>query len=134
MSFATAFLKQSASATVEQRIAMQIEMLLQSISPERLAGSALSHVKASNLCFGLPMNWAVAGGARDTMIRQELQQRLKRFEPRINLLREIEIQSDEQNNSISFYIVATVATENGSKKIAFEKTISRMDHNVRQGS
>ena len=134
MSFATAFLKQSASATVEQRIAMQIEMLLQSISPERLAGSALSHVKASNLCFGLPMNWAVAGGARDTMIRQELQQRLERFEPRINLLSEIEIQSDEQNNSISFYIVATVATENGSKKIAFEKTISRMDHNVRQGS
>ncbi|MDC1480750.1 GPW/gp25 family protein [Ascidiaceihabitans sp.] len=134
MSFATAFLKQSASATVEQRIAMQIEMLLQSISPERLAGSALSHVKASNLCFGLPMNWAVAGGARDTMIRQELQQRLKRFEPRINLLSEIEIQSDEQNNSISFYIVATVATESGSKKIAFEKTISRMDHNVRQGS
>ncbi len=113
---------------------MQIEMLLQSISPERLAGSALSHVKASNLCFGLPMNWAVAGGARDTMIRQELQQRLKRFEPRINLLSEIEIQSDEQNNSISFYIVATVATESGSKKIAFEKTISRMDHNVRQGS
>lgn len=134
MSFATAFLRQSASATVEQRIAMQIEMLLQSISPERLAGSALSHVKASNLCFGLPMNWAVAGRGRDTMIRQELQQRLKRFEPRINLLSEIEIQSDEQNNSISFYIVATVATENGSKKIAFEKTISRMDHNVRQGS
>ena len=132
MSFATAFLKQSASATVEQRIAMQIEMLLQSISPERLAGSALSHVKASNLCFGLPMNWAVAGGARDTMIRQELQQRLKRFEPRINLLSEIEIQSNEQNNSVSFYIGATVATENGSKKIAFEKTISRMDHNVRQ--
>ena len=113
---------------------MQIEMLLQSISPERLAGSVLPHVQASNLCFGLPMNWAVAGGARDTMIRQELQQRLKRFEPRINLLSEIEIQSDEQNNSISFYIVATVATENGSKKIAFEKTISRMDHNVRQGS
>ena len=134
MSFATAFLRQSASATVEQRIAMQIEMLLQSISPERLAGSALSHVKASNLCFGLPMTWAVAGRGRDTMIRQELQQRLKRFEPRINLLSEIEIQSDEQNNSISFYIVATVATENGSKKIAFEKTISRMDHNVRQGS
>jgi predicted component of type VI protein secretion system len=134
MSFATAFLKQSASATVEQRIAMQIEMLLQSISPERLAGSALSHVKASNLCFGLPMNWAVAGGARETMIRQELQQRHKRFDPRINLLSEIEIQSDEQNNSISFYFVATVATESGSKKIAFEKTISRMDHNVRQGS
>ncbi len=80
------------------------------------------------------MNWAVTGGARDTMIRQALQQRLTRFEPRINLLSEIEIQSDEHDNSVSFYIGATVATENGSKKIAFEKTISRMDHNVRQGA
>tara|TARA_B100000768_G_C11080350_1_gene290531 strand:+ start:159 stop:563 length:405 start_codon:yes stop_codon:yes gene_type:complete len=134
MSFAAAFLEQSASATVEQRIAMHLEVLLQSISPERLAGSVLPHVQASNLCFGLPMNWAVAGGARDTMIRQALQQRLTRFEPRINFLSEIEIQSDEQNNSVSFYIGGTVATENGSKKIAFEKTISRMDHNVQQGA
>ena len=134
MSFAAAFLGQNASATVEHRIAMHLEVLLQSISPERSAGSVLPHVQASNLCFGLPMNWAVTGGGRDTMIRQALQQRLMRFEPRINLLSEIEIQSDEQNNSISFYIGATVTTENGSKTIAFKKTISRMDHNVRHGA
>ena len=132
MSFATAFLGQSGSATIEQRIAKHLEVLLQSISPERFVGRDLPYVQASNLCFGLPMNWAVNGGERDTMIRQALQQRLTRFEPRINLLSEIEIQSNEQNNSVSFYIGATVATENGSKKIAFEKAISRMDHNVRQ--
>ena len=134
MSFATAFLGQSESATIEQRVAKHLEVLLQSISPERSVGRDLPHVQASNLCFGLPMNWAVNGGARDTMIRQALQQRLTRFEPRINFLSEIEIQSDEQNNSVSFYIGGTVATENGSKKIAFEKTISRMDHNVQQGA
>jgi predicted component of type VI protein secretion system len=134
MSFAAAFLGQSASATVEQRIAMHLELLLQSISPERSAGSALPHVQASNLCFGLPMNWAVAGGARNALIQQGLQQRLARFEPRINLLNEIEIQSDEQDNSVSFFIGATVATKNGSETIAIEKTISRMDQNVRQGA
>lgn len=133
MSFAAAFLGQSATATVEQKIAMHLEVLLQSISPERLAGPELPHVQASSLCFGLPMNWAVAGGARNAMIRQGLQQRLARFEPRINLLSEIEIQSDEQDNSVSFYIGATVATENGSETIGIEKTISRMDQNVRQG-
>jgi len=76
----------------------------------------------------------VNGGARDTMIRQALQQRLARFEPRIKLLSEIEIQSNEQNNSVSFYIGAIVITEKGSKTISFEKTISRMDHNVQQGA
>ena len=108
MSFATAFLGQSGSATIEQRIAKHLEVLLQSISPERFVGRDLPYVQASNLCFGLPMNWAVNGGARDTMIRQALQQRLARFEPRIKLLSEIEIQSDEQNNSVSFYIGAIV--------------------------
>ncbi len=131
MSFATAFLGQSGSATVEQRIATHLEVLLQSISPERSVGPKLPHAQASNLCFGLPMNWAVNGGARDTMIRQALQQRLTRFEPRIKLLSEIEIQSDEHNNSVSFYIGATVMTENGIKTMSFEKAISRMDHNVR---
>jgi predicted component of type VI protein secretion system len=134
MSFATAFLGQSGSATIEQRIAKHLEVLLQSISPERSVGRDLQHVQASNLCFGLPMNWAVNGGARDTMIRQALQQRLARFEPRIKLLSEIEIQPNEQNNSVSFYIGAIVITEKGSKTISFEKTISRMDHNVQQGA
>lgn len=134
MSFATAFLGQSGSATIEQRIAKHLEVLLQSISPERFVGRDLPHVQASNLCFGLPMNWAVNGGERDRMIRQALQQRLARFEPRIKLLNEIEIESDEQNNSVSFYIGAIVVTENGSKTMSFEKTISRMDHNVQQGA
>ena len=134
MSFATAFLGQSESATIEQRVANHLEVLLQSISPERSVGRDLPHVQASNLCFGLPMNWAVNGGARDTMIRQALQQRLARFEPRIKLLSEIEIKSDEQNNSVSFYIGAIDVTENGSKTMSFEKTISRMDHNVQQGA
>ena len=134
MSFATAFLGQSGSATIEQRIAKHLEVLLQSISPERFVGRDLPHVQASNLCFGLPMNWAVNGGERDTMIRQALQQRLARFEPRIKLLSEIEIESDELNNSVSFYIEAIVVTENGSKTMSFEKTISRMDHNVQQGA
>ena len=134
MSFATAFLGQSGSATIEQRIAKHLEVLLQSISPERFVGRDLPYVQASNLCFGLPMNWAVNGGVRDTMIRQALQQRLARFEPRIKLLSEIEIESDEQNNSVSFYIGAIVVTENGSKTMSFEKTISRMNHNVQQGA
>ncbi|MDB4841594.1 GPW/gp25 family protein [Planktomarina sp.] len=134
MSFATAFLGQSGSATIEQRIAKHLEVLLQSISPERFVGRDLPYVQASNLCFGLPMNWAVNGGERDTMIRQALQQRLARFEPRIKLLSEIEIESDEQNNSVSFYIGAIVVTENGSKTMSFEKTISRMNHNVQQGA
>ena len=116
MSFATAFLGQSGSATIEQRIAKHLEVLLQSISPERSVGRDLQHVQASNLCFGLPMNWAVNGGARDTMIRQALQQRLARFEPRIKLLSEIEITVDKTIGRLKAYQTRDFALFDDAKK------------------
>ena len=54
MSFATAFLGQSGSATVEQRIATHLEVLLQSISPERSVGPKLPHastIKDQEHCY-----------------------------------------------------------------------------------
>ena len=132
MSFASAFLGQPPAPTIEQKIAHQLEVLLQSVSPEQQVGPELPNVQASNLCYGMPMNWAVGDGARNTMIRVALQQRLARFEPRITLLSDIEIQSDDQENAVSFFISATVATEGGSQTIGIEKTISRMDQHVQQ--
>ncbi|TQF00102.1 MAG: hypothetical protein FKY71_05180 [Spiribacter salinus] len=127
MSFASAFLNMPDDQSIEVRVGRHVETLLQSVAPEQVVGPELPHVRVSNLCFGVPMDWALGEGQRNTQVRSMLRDRLEKFEPRLALMSEISLQEDTAENSVTFYIAGAVRTQGGTDKVEIVKTLSRMD-------
>ena len=127
MSFASAFLDLPDDLSVEDRVGFHVETLLQSIAPEQVVGPELSHVRLSNLCFGVPMDWALGEWQRNTQVRSMLRDRLEKFEPRLALMSEISLQEDTTENSVTFYIAGAVRSQSGTDRVEIIKTLSRMD-------
>ncbi|WP_310620649.1 hypothetical protein [Flexibacterium corallicola] len=127
MKFAAAFLGRKIEEGVESHVAANIDMFLQSISPEVSAPSSLKNVAASNLCFGLPMKWALHEVGGNKQINAEIRERLSRFEQRLSGFAEIALSEDEQNNLVNFYISGLTLNNNRKELIEIETRISRLD-------
>ena len=127
MSFASAFLNRPDDQSIEDRVGFHIETLLQSSAPEQVVGPELPHVRLSNLCFGVPMDWALGEGQRNTQVRSMLRDRLEKFEPRLALMSEISLQEDTTENAVTFYSSGAVRSQGGTDKVEIVKTLSRMD-------
>lgn len=127
MSFASAFLGISEDCSVEELVAIQVETLLQSVAPEHLVGPQLPNVQSSNLCFGVPMNWAMGDGQRNVQVRGTLRDRMEKFEPRLALMSEISLQENETENAVTFLIVGAVRDHGRTEKVEIYTKLSRMD-------
>lgn len=127
MSFASAFLGTPADQGVEERVAAHVDVLLQSVAPEHVVGPQLPNVRASNLCFGVPMNWALGDGQRNLQVRGTLRDRMEKFEPRLALLSDISLQEDDAENAVTFYIAGAVRDGARTDKVEIVTRLSRMD-------
>ncbi|MDX8349809.1 hypothetical protein SLH49_17625 [Cognatiyoonia sp. IB215446] len=133
MSFASAFLGLRENDTTEKRIAATVESVLQSISPECDVPDGLQNVRSSNLCYGVPMQWALGDGAQSKRTRGVLRERLTTFEPRLNTLSEIDVVENDQENSVTFVVVGTSQVGSDTEAVDIEKRLSRMDQHVDNG-
>ncbi|MGJ8603703.1 MAG: hypothetical protein ACSHXH_06205 [Marivita sp.] len=127
MSFASAFLNMPEDQTIEEQVGLHVETLLQSVAPEQVVGPELRHVRLSNLCFGVPMDWALGEGQRNMQVRSMLRDRLEKFEPRLALMSEISLQEDPTENAVTFYIAGAVRVAGKTDKVEIVKKLSRMD-------
>lgn len=134
MSFASAFLGASEDGSNETRIASNVQTLLQAIAPECNVGRSLENVLSSNLCFGVPMNWALGDGQNSVQMRGMLRERLNRFEPRLSVLSEIDVHEDTDQNTVTFYIAGGVQSTAGTEAVEIETTLSRMDQYTEEES
>lgn len=133
MSFATAFLKQPLDQSIEDQIGQNVETLLQSVAPEFVVGPQFPNVQLSNLCFGVPMDWALGHGQRNSQVRSTLRERLEKFEPRLALMSEISLQDNTQENAVTFVIQGAVRKQTGLEQVEVVKTLSRMDQSLEEG-
>ena len=134
MSFATAFLNQRDTDYSDNQIAETVASILESISPEYDVPIALPNVRASNLCYGAPMQWAIGDGVNSNRTRSLLRERLTTFEPRLKTLSEIDIVEDEDQNAVIFLIVGTTQLGSQTEIVEIEKRLSRIDqHTDREG-
>jgi predicted component of type VI protein secretion system len=134
MSFATAFLAARADEHTEAKIATNVQTLLQSISPEFEVDRALQNVHASNLCYGVPMTWALGDGENSAQMRGMLRERLNRFEPRLSVLSEIELREDTDLNTVTFFIAGGMKNKAVTEAVEIETTLSRMDQYAQEAS
>lgn len=132
MSFATAFLGAGESESYEDRISANVQTLLQAISPEWVVGPELVNVQSSNLCCGVPMNWALNDPQNSKQMRAMLRERLNRFEPRFTVLTEIDVQEDVQKNVVTFSIVGAVLENGQNQLIEILTKMSRMDQYAKE--
>ncbi|MEM1074119.1 MAG: hypothetical protein AAF665_06720 [Pseudomonadota bacterium] len=130
MSFAKAFLGQRDGDSSGRLISATVESMLQSISPECSVPEALRHVRSSNLCYGVPMQWALGDGAKSKRTRSVLRERLTIFEPRLKTLSEIDVVEHEDDNTVTFVVVGTSQVGSSTEAVEIEKRLSRMDQHV----
>lgn len=104
MSFASAFLGKKERQTIETEIAEHVDVMMQSVAPEPKIDEALENVRSSSLCFGIPMNWALNDADRQAQVSREMRDRLRRFEPRLEIVREVEMSEDDTDNSVNFVV------------------------------
>lgn len=130
MSFASAFLGLRENDQGYSAISATVGNMLQSISPECKVPEGLYNVRSSNLCYGVPMQWALGDGAKSKRTRGLLRERLTRFEPRLSSLSEIDVAENDDENAVTFIVVGT--TRNGPKieTVEIEKRLSRMDQHM----
>ncbi|GHB50181.1 hypothetical protein GCM10007094_44320 [Pseudovibrio japonicus] len=134
MRFRKAFLQPDTDETIESHVAFHVEHLLQSVSPEVSPSPLLENVASSNLCFGVPMNWALQDAVRDKRIRIELRERLSRFETRLSGISEINLAEDRNNNQVKFVISASCLTNDVWQAVELQTTLSRMDQFSEEGA
>lgn len=127
MSFASAFLGINEDCSLDELVAIQVENLLQSVAPEHAVGPQLPNVQSSNLCFGVPMNWALGDGQRNVQVRGTLRDRMEKFEPRLALMSEISLQENEAENAVTFFIAGAIRDHGRTEKVEIFTTLSRMD-------
>ena len=134
MSFASAFLGGRTGEGSHAQIASNVQALLQSISPEPEVGLEMVNVLASNLCYGVPMDWALENGQGNVQMRGMLRARLNRFEMRLSILSAIELYEDTENNTVIFFISGGVQGNFGTESIEIETKLSRMDQYAEEPS
>jgi len=132
MSFASAFLDQG-DDDLEHDVQVNIATLLQAVSPECAAGVNLPNVQASILCYGIPMHWALAEGRNSRQMRSTLKERLMAFEPRLKTVSEIDLQEDDQKNTVKFFVSGTVKDGGTAQPIEVETRLSRLDQHIEEG-
>ena len=130
MRFAKAFLGAPARLDEDGAIARQVAHLLEAVVPGPGIPPACMQVAASNLGFGLPMNWALADADRREQIRAALRARLERFEPRLAAVSTIEIAEDDEGNIVEFYIRAR--RRSGTDPVEIGARLSLLDHEVEE--
>lgn len=104
MSFASAFLGKDEQQSIEAQIEAHVDVLMQSVAPEPKVDDGFENVLSSSLCFGIPMNWALNDADRQAQVSRAMRDRLRRFEPRLDIVREVEISEDENDNSVNFVV------------------------------
>lgn len=127
MSFASAFLNQPSDQTIEEQVGFQIEVLLLASSPECKVGPELPCVSSSNLCFGIPMDWALNEGQRNKRVKNTVRARILKFEPRFAATEEISITDNVEDNAVEFTITGNVHEHAHLSYVEISKTLSRMD-------
>jgi len=130
MGFSDAFLQNRMPAGDDTGIGLQVGLLMQSVAPEPAVPEVLTHVRASNLCFGVPMNWALNDADRQRELCQTLRRKLQDFEPRLLLIRQIEIHEDEVSNLVEFTIRADARIQDAEAEIELETRLSLFDQKV----
>lgn len=130
MSFASAFLDEHEDAPTEDKIAASVEVILRSISPECNIPASLRETRSSNLCFGVPMQWALGDGIDSKQVRSGLRERLNKFEPRLVSLQGIDITEDEENNSVTFHFTGVAQSAEGQESVEIGTCLSRLDQHV----
>lgn len=130
MSFATAFLGLRAGDASDKVISSSVENLLQSIAPECAASDSLPNVRASNLCYGVPMHWALSDGATSKRTRGVLRERLATFEPRLKTMSEIDVVDHDAENAVTFVVVGAARVGADVEVVEIEKRLSRMDQHL----
>ena len=133
MSFADAFLTNRRNESVEDRVAEHVDRLMQSVAPETAVSSELPNVQASNLCFGIPMNWALNDANRQAQVRRMLKDRLQRFEPRLQQIRGVEMSEDAGENLVEFSVAARLADGTQFTDIELQTSVSLFDQQVASG-
>lgn len=128
MSFASAFLGKKERQTIETEIAEHVDVMMQSVAPEPKIDEALENVRSSSLCFGIPMNWALNDADRQSQVSREMRDRLRRFEPRLEIVREVEMSEDDTNNSVNFVVLGNLRQGNS---IEVSTQISLFDQMVK---
>lgn len=130
MGFSDVFLKSRMPVGDDSGIGLQVGLLMQAVAPEPDVPEALTHVRASNLCFGVPMNWALNDADRQHQVCQNLRHKLEDFEPRLVLIREIEVHEDEVKNLVHFTVRADARIHSVDAEIELETRLSLFDQQV----
>lgn len=132
MSFARTFLSDRLTGADSEGIGLHVEQLMQAVAPEWHVPETLPHVRASNLCFGVPMNWALNDADRQQQVCRTLRYKLGQFEPRISQVHEVQMQEDEAGNMVSFVIRADAKIADGEEGIELETRLSLFDQQVEE--
>jgi predicted component of type VI protein secretion system len=134
MSFARTFLNDRLNSSDPEGIGLHVEQLMQAVAPEWSVPETLPHVRASNLCFGVPMNWALNDADRQQQVCRTLRYKLGQFEPRFSQVHEIKMQEDEAGNMGSFVIRADARMGDGEEGSELETRLSLFDQQVEEDS
>lgn len=130
MSFASAFLGLRAGEATDRVISASVENMLQTIAPECAAPASLRNVRASNLCYGVPMHWALSDGAASKRTRGVLRERLAMFEPRLKTMSEIDVVEHDAENAVTFVVAGAARVGSEVEVVEIEKRLSRMDQHL----
>lgn len=130
MSFARTFLTEHLSSSDQDGIGLHLEQLLEAVAPEWPVPDSLPHVRASNLCYGVPMNWALNDADRQQQVCRTLRRKLDQFEPRLLSVQQVSMQEDEAGNIVSFVIRAEVRIGDTDEGIELQTRLSLFDQQV----
>lgn len=130
--FGTVFLGR-ADGDDAARIAGNVAILLQSISPDADIPQDLNHVRASNLSHGTNMAWVHGDLGREATIRLSLRDRLRLFEPRFEAITGIEMSEMAERNEVVFRIRARIRDRSSDGPVSFETRLSLLDQQVEEG-
>ena len=134
MTFSDAFLSEHDERSIDARIADNVDVLMQSVAPELVVPPELNNTKASSLCFGIPMNWALNDADRQAQVRRTLKDRLERFEPRLGQVRNVGMAEDAMENLVQFTISAQLAADIGADEVELQTRLSLFDQKVAAGT
>ena len=130
MGFCDVFFESKLSARDDASIGLQVGFLMQAIAPEPDVPEALTNVRSSNLCFGVPMNWALNDADRQRQVCQSLRHKLEDFEPRLVSIRQIDVHEDEIGNLVEFTVRANARIRSAQEEIELETRLSLFDQQV----
>jgi predicted component of type VI protein secretion system len=130
MGFGAAFFNSRMPAGDETGIGLLVGVLMQAVAPQPKVPGGLNHVLASNLCFGVQMNWALNDADRHRQVCQTLRHKLEVFEPRLVVIRQVEMHEDEVGNRVEFTVHGEVRIDSVVEEIELKTGLSLFDQQV----